>query len=85
MASMPQKEGQETRNEKIAGRPDLQITLEDGFPLLPPPPNFEHSKDDLELIIRTFLNKHYCEFTTSISEPIINLRRQLLHRHMYVV
>lgn len=43
-------------------RPDLDIKLVDGWPWLPEPlPNVRQTGDELERLIRTYLNTHYSE------------------------
>jgi hypothetical protein len=43
-------------------RPDLDIKMVDGFPFIPPLlPNIHQNKDDLEKLLRRYLNAHYSE------------------------
>jgi len=41
-------------------RPDLRITTKDGYPWLPQPVDgIEQKKDELEKLLRAFMNDHY--------------------------
>lgn len=43
-------------------RPDLVITIKDGYPWMPEVTDgIEQKKDGLEKLIRTYLNNHYSE------------------------
>jgi hypothetical protein len=46
-----------------SNRPDLDIQTENGFPLMPPlMENIEQKKDELEELLRRYLNAHYSKF-----------------------
>lgn len=43
-------------------RPDLEITTKEGYPWMPPVvDDIEQKKDELEKILRQYLNTHYSE------------------------